>query len=107
VLTDTTSRVSNFAPAAVNDPSLRLPDEGVKLLEPIYRIATMDLMIDSESPPQTWEEMVSPARLLKYGSPFIGFFFQQNSQSEDRERFGRNDEDCPEESTLHDKRSPC
>ncbi|OAV93460.1 hypothetical protein, variant [Puccinia triticina 1-1 BBBD Race 1] len=80
VLIDTTSRVANFAPALENDPSLRLPNRGVKLFEPIFRLATMDLRVDN-SPPQTWNELVSPARLLNYGSPFFGHYYEETSTS--------------------------
>ncbi|OAV90332.1 hypothetical protein PTTG_07335 [Puccinia triticina 1-1 BBBD Race 1] len=79
IFTDTTSKVANFLPALQNDPSARpLPDseeDSKELYAPIYDIATFDLKVSS-SPPETWDELLSPRRLFSYGTPFFRIYVE-------------------------------
>ena len=73
LFTDTTSRVANFCPALQYDRSARLYDLGWDLFDPIFRLETLDLFA---SKPDTLNELSSPSRLLNYGTPFYGPYFQ-------------------------------
>ncbi|KAI7960033.1 hypothetical protein MJO29_005101 [Puccinia striiformis f. sp. tritici] len=69
VLVDTTSRVSNFNPPELHDPSPMIGQtRQQKLFPPIYEIATFDINV--KDPPTTWQQLQSPLRLLCYGFPF-------------------------------------
>ncbi|OAV99537.1 hypothetical protein PTTG_12605 [Puccinia triticina 1-1 BBBD Race 1] len=71
---DTSSRLANF-PLALDDvPSARPDGHGAKLFEPIYRIPSLDLFVPG--PPKNWLELLSPARLLSYGCPFYGLYYE-------------------------------
>jgi hypothetical protein len=77
LLVDTTSYVANFSLKSSSfDSSARYKFEGEnRLYDPIYQISSFDAMVPS-NPPQSWEELVSPERLFKYGSPIFGAYFR-------------------------------
>ncbi|WAQ85117.1 hypothetical protein PtA15_5A691 [Puccinia triticina] len=82
ILVDTTSNVANFSRASKFDPSARHGFVGPNLLyPPLYEIASLDAMVPPE-PPKSWEELVSPGRLFKYGSPVFGTYFCDASAEE-------------------------
>ncbi|KAA1104661.1 hypothetical protein PGT21_029374 [Puccinia graminis f. sp. tritici] len=74
VFTDTTSRLANFSPALDDDPSARPDGHGAELFEPIYQIPSLDLFVPAL--PKTWRELLSPGRLLTYGGPFYGLYYE-------------------------------
>ncbi|OAV90441.1 hypothetical protein PTTG_28322 [Puccinia triticina 1-1 BBBD Race 1] len=57
------------------DPSTRFHRVGVELFAPIYIISTLDVFVPQE-PPSSWDELLSPERLLSYGCPFCELFFK-------------------------------
>src|SRR6185503_16544862 len=44
VILDTTSRLSNFQPASLEDPSQRVKSENYDLFDPLYLLSTTDVM---------------------------------------------------------------
>ncbi|KNZ45871.1 hypothetical protein VP01_7735g1, partial [Puccinia sorghi] len=72
ILTDTSSRITNFNPPAHLDPSHRPGKTGRKLFAPIYQIPTFDINV--AAPPTSWQQLQSAFRLLRYGSPFFGVY---------------------------------
>ncbi|KAI9603889.1 hypothetical protein H4Q26_003496 [Puccinia striiformis f. sp. tritici PST-130] len=46
-----------------------------KVYPPIYEIRTMDRMVP-DNPPKTWDDLLSPERLSKYGIPFYGVYLK-------------------------------
>ncbi|OAV90563.1 hypothetical protein PTTG_28286 [Puccinia triticina 1-1 BBBD Race 1] len=82
ILVNTTFNVANFSRASKFDPSARHGFVGRNLLyPPLYEIASLDAMVPPE-PPKSWEELVSPGRLFKYGSPVFGTYFCDASAEE-------------------------
>jgi hypothetical protein len=79
VFTDTTSKVANFSPLLARDPSLKLLDHGRELFPPIYKIGTLDLMV--KPVPRSWNELMSPVRLLSYGSPYYWLYSEEASRT--------------------------
>jgi hypothetical protein len=76
VLVDTTSHVANSSVASKFDPSARHGFSGPdKLYSSMYQIASFDAMVP-DKPPQSWDELASPERLFKYGSPVFGAYFR-------------------------------
>ncbi|KAH9441411.1 hypothetical protein Pst134EB_030077 [Puccinia striiformis f. sp. tritici] len=76
ILVDTSSGLANFSFSSKFDPSARQDFEGRdRLYAPIYEIASFDAMVPSNSP-QSWEELASPQRLFKHGSPTFGAYFR-------------------------------
>jgi len=86
VFTDTSSQVANFSPSLDRDPSLRLPNQGHKLFAPLYKISTFDLNIPPA--PSSWDELLSPRRLSRYGCPFYGLYLENASQVEEHPDVG-------------------
>ncbi|PLW51438.1 hypothetical protein PCASD_00361 [Puccinia coronata f. sp. avenae] len=90
LLVDTTSRVSNFNPRAIDDPSSRalgLRGNPIKMFPPIYELRTFDRMVPS-NPPQQWDELFSPERLCKYGIPFFSLYLQAEVEDDVVENTG-------------------
>ncbi|KZZ88587.1 hypothetical protein AAP_04910 [Ascosphaera apis ARSEF 7405] len=80
ILLDTTSHVSNFAPAAKLKPSQRTPDYA-QLFPPIYAINTFDAFADPEdgSLPVFDATEISAIRLFKLGRPLWGAFLDNGA----------------------------
>ncbi|KAA1098284.1 hypothetical protein PGT21_032595 [Puccinia graminis f. sp. tritici] len=78
IVTDTTIKVADFNPTLYNDPSARPPPDykPKKLFAPIYDIGTFDSKVPPGRP-WTWEELLSPRRLLSYGVPFFGVYVKE------------------------------
>jgi hypothetical protein len=78
ILADTNSRVANFNPRLEDDSSARpfgIRAEPFKVYSPIYEIRTMDRMVPANLP-KTWDELLSPERLCKYGLPVFSISLQ-------------------------------
>lgn len=81
---DTVSRLSNFQPTQVVDPSARVEIEGKKLFEPLYLFPTTDVMAVKVNILETTklEDAVHPSILYRYGRPMWGAHIEKRGHEE-------------------------
>ncbi|CAG8495846.1 11530_t:CDS:2 [Ambispora gerdemannii] len=71
IVTDTVSKISNFAPAAHRDSSFRVQNR-LAVYPPFYHIATLDIFMTEETEPKTLHRVASPQYFFRYGRPLWG-----------------------------------
>ncbi|CAG8628932.1 11245_t:CDS:2 [Paraglomus occultum] len=72
IVTDTASKISNFAPSARRDPSWRVQKNRLALYPPFYYIATLDTFMTQETEPKTLKQVALPQYFFHYGRPLWG-----------------------------------
>ncbi|CAG8647176.1 8011_t:CDS:2, partial [Ambispora gerdemannii] len=72
IVTDTASKISNFAPAAHRDSSFRAQKNRLAVYPPFYHIATLDIFMTEETEPKTLHQVASPQYFFRYGGPLWG-----------------------------------
>ncbi|CAG8649282.1 5507_t:CDS:2, partial [Paraglomus brasilianum] len=72
IVTDTASKISNFAPSARRDPSWHVQKNRLTLYPPFYHIATLDTFMTQETEPKTLKQVASPQYFFHYGRPLWG-----------------------------------
>jgi len=72
IVTDTASKISNFAPSARRDPSWRVQKNRLALYLPFYHVATLDTFMTQETEPKTLKQVASPQYFFRYGRPLWG-----------------------------------
>jgi hypothetical protein len=82
VILDTTSRLSNFQPASLDDPSQRVKSENHDLFDPLYLLSTTDVMSMQTVKDATLHDIINPKLLYRYGRPMWGA--QLDAVSEDK-----------------------
>ncbi|CAI2187116.1 7169_t:CDS:2 [Funneliformis geosporum] len=72
IVTDTASKISNFAPVAHHDNSYRVQKTKMALYPPFYQIATLDTFMTEDTEPNTLNQIASPQYFFRYGRPLWG-----------------------------------
>lgn len=72
VVLDTISRISNFQPASMDDPSQRARHESHALFEPFYILSTTDVMVAPATQAKLLDDVIEPKVLYRYGRPLWG-----------------------------------
>jgi len=72
IVTDTASKISNFAPVVHRDNSYRVRKTRMALYLPFYHIATLDTFMSEDTEPHTLNQVASPQYFFRYGRPLWG-----------------------------------
>ncbi|CAG8605227.1 10610_t:CDS:2 [Ambispora leptoticha] len=72
IVTDTASKISNFAPSARRDPSYRVQKYRLALYPPFYHIATLNTFMTQATEPKTLKQVTSSQYFFRYGRPLWG-----------------------------------
>ncbi|CAG8644815.1 11024_t:CDS:2, partial [Paraglomus brasilianum] len=68
-VTDTASKISNFAPSSCCDPSWHIQKNRLALYPPFYHIVTLDTFMTQETEPKTLKQVASLQYFFHYGWP--------------------------------------
>ena len=80
LMTDTTTKISNFSPCRDRDPSLsslRVTQMPRGVFPPFYLHANVDIWVDRSEGPKTLADMADPRFYCRYGRPYWGALARQ------------------------------